>query len=45
MDWSATLTTHVMLNSFQHPSRRVCAEGYFRRWTLKQVQGDKIGGA
>jgi hypothetical protein len=33
----------VMLNLFQHPFRRLAA-AQAQAWTLKQVQGDGVGG-
>jgi hypothetical protein len=33
----------VMLNLFQHPFRRLAA-AHAQAWTLKQVQGDGVGG-
>jgi hypothetical protein len=34
----------VILNSFQDPSCRTAASVRDEEWTLKQVQGDEVGG-
>ena len=38
------LSSPVILNSFQAPSRLTAASVQAEKWTLKQVQGDEKGG-